>query len=185
MVEPDAPAASDDLLARAQAGDLGAFEQLVALHERGVLRLAYRVLGNREEARDVAQEALLRLFRHLRKLDREANLKAWLYRVTINLCRDAMRCRSGTAELSADEPSPEIDPETAASSEQRKQALAAALNRLPEKERAAIVLREIEGLSTREVAATLGSTEGTVRSQIFSARMKLRELVREFLGRHA
>ena len=166
--------------ADSKAGGSGqTFEGLVAAHERMVLRVAYRLLGRLEDAQDAAQEVFLRLFRNLDRIG--ADPKSWLYRVTVNVCNDHHRRRKAVLELdsrphSAADPAP--DPERAMALEERKRLVTEALETLPERERASVVLRDIEGLSTAEVAGILGVEEVTVRSQVFSARLKLAKYVR-------
>ena len=152
------------------------FEQVVRQGETQVLRTAYRILGNWADAEDVAQEVFLRLFRHGINFPSDAALRSWLYRVSVNLSLDRTRSSKGFQEL------PELiandaSAEAAMITEQRKRTLMAALGTLPAKERAAIVLREIEGLSTTEVAAILGSSDGTVRSQVANAIGRLRSIL--------
>jgi RNA polymerase sigma-70 factor, ECF subfamily len=155
------------------------FEGLVTAHERMVLRVAYRLLGRLEDAQDAAQEVFLRLFRNLDRIG--ADPKSWLYRVTVNVCNDHHRRRKAVLEMdsrphSAADPAP--DPERALALEERKRLVTEGLQTLPERERAAVVLRDIEGLSTAEVAGILGVEEVTVRSQVSSARLKLAKYVR-------
>src|SRR5262245_257832 len=153
-----------------------AFEQVVELRQTQVLRIAYRVVGNWADAEDVAQEAFVRLHRHGMDFASDGALNWWLYRVTVNLCLDRLRDRRPSEEiagLASREGSAELD----AIREQEKRQLMSALATLPTKERAAIVLREIEGLSSAEVAKILGSSEGTVRSQVSHAIVRLREIM--------
>jgi RNA polymerase sigma-70 factor, ECF subfamily len=152
------------------------FEGLLSMHRALVLRTAYRLLGRMEDAQDATQEVFLRLFRNLRKI--EGDPKAWLYRVTVNVCRDHHRRHKHVAELNVNLKDPALDPEGALALGQRKRLLMQALQKLPERERTAVVLRDIEGLSTAETAAILGVEEVTVRSQISSARLKLAKYVR-------
>lgn len=162
---------ADRVLRQAQTGDPAAFEALMRMHEVLVARTALRLTANRQDAQDAAQEVFLRLHRNLGKIDDSRNLPGWLYRVTVNACRDIVRKRKNTDSLG--------DLEMAVpNSTEAKLLVAGALRTLPEKERAAITLRDIEGLSTREVAEILGSSEATVRSQISSARLKIRKLLR-------
>jgi RNA polymerase sigma-70 factor (ECF subfamily) len=149
------------------------FDEILRQREPQVLRTAYRVLGNWADAEDVAQEAFVKLHRHGLGFASDAAIGAWLYRVTVNLCLDRRRRLRPAAELTG-LAAPGESPEAVALGDERKRKLMAALARLPVKERAAIVLREIEGLSTAEVAAALGSSEGTVRSQISHALSRLR-----------
>ena len=162
-----------DLLALARAGNKAAFEQLVVEHERLVLRTAWRLLGRREDAQDAAQEVFLRLYKNIRKLREDTLIEAWLYRVTWNICQDLQRRRGSLAAVAVDRgQASTVD--HSLEIEQQAAALNALIAELPDKERAALVLRELEGRSTREVAEILGSSEVTVRTQVSSARAKLK-----------
>jgi RNA polymerase sigma-70 factor (ECF subfamily) len=152
------------------------FEEIVALHQQKVLRTAYRLLGRVEDARDAAQEVFLRLLKNMHRI--EGDPQAWLYRVTVNICNDHHRRRPMVIEPPPDLADPAPDPERVLAEEERKQLLMDGLLTLPGRERAAVVLRDIEGLSTREVAAILGVEEVTVRSRISTARVKLAKFVR-------
>ena len=165
----------------ARAGS-ASFELILRKWQGQVLRTAYRILGNWADAEDVAQEAFLKLHRHGLGFANDAALGGWLYRVTVNLCFDRTR-KARHAERLPEVLSEALSEAGAAESglirEQEKQRLMAALAKLPVKERAAVVLREIEGLTTAETAEALGSSEGTVRSQVFRAMAKLREMLGE------
>ena len=173
------------LLQRAKAGDLAAFEQLVVLHERRVFQTALRLLRNVEDAQDAAQEVFLRLHKHLHSLEEERGFASWLYRVVVNVCHDLNRRRgkhlaapleeSTTPAAGAASASAAKDPFEVVSEQQQRQWIAESLATLSEKERAALVLRDLEGLPTAEVARILGSSETTVRSQISTARLKIRK----------
>lgn len=152
------------------------FDQVVRQHERQVLRIAYRMLGNWADAEDAAQEVFFRLHKRGMKFPDETVVGAWLYRVTINLCLDRVRGVRPSGDL-PELCSGETPADTILVREELKQRLMKALDQLPGKERAALVLREMEGLPTVEVAAILGSTEGTVRSQVSKAIAKLRTLL--------
>jgi RNA polymerase sigma-70 factor, ECF subfamily len=152
------------------------FEELVAAHERMVLRTACRLLGRLEDAQDAAQEVFLRLFRNLGRI--EGDPKAWLYRVTVNVCNDHHRRSRPVAELDEHRADPAPDPEYAVTLDERKRLLMDGLATLGERERTSVVLRDIEGLSTAETAAILGVEEATVRSHISTARVKLAKYVR-------
>jgi len=154
----------------------GSFDQVLRQREAQVLRTAFRLLGNWADAEDVAQEVFLRLHRHGLDFANEGATGAWLYRVTVNLCFDRTRSRRPSQELT-DVPSLARSAEAVVLVEEKKQRLMSALAMLPAKERAAVVLREIEGLSTAEVAAALGSSEVTVRSQISKALVRLRGIL--------
>jgi RNA polymerase sigma-70 factor (ECF subfamily) len=152
------------------------FDQVVRQREVQVIRVAYRVLGNWADAEDVAQEAFIRLHRHGLTFDSDAMLGSWLYRVTVNLCLDRARAARPSVEM-PDLAFPGMSAEAGLLAEEEKRQLQDAMTKLAPKERAAIVLREIEGLSTAEVAEILGSSEVTVRSQISKAIAHLREIL--------
>jgi RNA polymerase sigma-70 factor (ECF subfamily) len=152
------------------------FDDLVALHQQKVLRTAYRLLGRLEDAQDAAQEVFLRLLKNLHKIDGDP--QAWLYRVTVNVCNDHHRRKPLVMGFDEDFRDSTPNPERALEIEERKRLLVDGLQMLPERERAAVVLRDIEGLSTREVAAILNVEEVTIRSQISMARVKLAKYVR-------
>ncbi len=168
------------LLSRAKSGDLDAFEQLVALYERRVFGLALRLTGSVEDAKDAVQETFMRMHRKMAQIDSGRSVGPWLYAVTANICHDVGRSRQRSRlvpmdEWAANRPDPAANPEGVMHGRERERRLRAGLRQLPEKERAALLLREMEGMSTEEVARALGSSAGTVRSQICTARLKLRK----------
>ncbi len=170
----------------AKAGDAAAFGRLVERHERMVLRTALRLLGRMEEAQDAAQEAFLRMHKYLERFDESRDLGPWLYRLVVNACHDLASRRRGARLVPLDDlrdaehPTSRTGPdeiEQALTAAEQRRLIADALTELPEKERAVIVLRDLEGLSTGEVARILGSSEGTVRSQASTGRLKIKAFV--------
>jgi RNA polymerase sigma-70 factor (ECF subfamily) len=179
------PAEIAAILERAIAGDSAAFEQILKLHERRVLMLAWRLLGNIEDAQDSTQEVFLRAFKYLHRFDTTKPVEAWLVRITVNVCRDFGRHRQRRQSLAAEFQESgitNVDPYSDLASGEQKKMLREAIASLPHKERAALVLRDIEGLSTAEVADILNSSETTVRSQISIARVKIRKAIERFQG---
>jgi RNA polymerase sigma-70 factor, ECF subfamily len=177
----DSGEALREILERARAGDRSAFDSIVTLHQRRVLATAWRLLGRLEDAEDAAQEVFMRLFRSLHRFDTKRELTPWLYRMTVNVCHDLRRKRERSRTLSMDKVfqvavSPSEIEDNLHHSEQR-QIVEQSLGALTGKERAVIVLRDLEGLSTREVASILGSTETTVRSQVSVARVKIKKFL--------
>lgn len=193
--EPAAFAASADpdseLVSRWQAGDSAAFERLVRTHERSVFRLLYRMLGNREEAEDAAQEAFLSLHRHGHRFRREARFSTFLYRVAANAAlnrrRSLGRGRAREIELvlrhesGAQAHSAPRDPEDAALGIEVQHQVQEALQQLPEELRVAVVLYDIEGQSYKDIAEILAIPEGTVKSRIHRARLGLRDRLKELV----
>jgi RNA polymerase sigma-70 factor (ECF subfamily) len=165
--------------------DPAAFEPVMRLHERMVLVTALRLLGNLEDAKDASQEVFLRLFRHWEKREVGSNTAGWLYRVTVNVCHDMRRRGRGEAPMedAALVVDRAADPQQNVTDAERRAVMRMSLRMLSEKERAAVVLRDLEGLSTAEAAAALGSTEATVRSQIAKARVKMKGFVESYFRR--
>lgn len=176
------------LVARVRAGDATAFEELMSATEQKVVATAWRFLGEREDARDAAQEVYLRAYKYLGRFRAGEDFGAWLYAITVNVCRDAARRRGptgaegasvsrvefGDALASFENATAASDAERDTLVSQQRALLRRALATLPEKERAALVLRDMEGRSTEEVARLLNSRPVTVRSQVSSARTKLK-----------
>ncbi len=166
-------------LLRVREGDLDAFEELVRCHERLVFGTAKRLLGTTEDAEDAAQEVFLRLFRHRENLDPTRPLVAWLYRVTVNVCHTSGRRSRARPTVPLGHTAETLratraDPTTRAELEEEHQMVAAGLESLARKERAALVLHDLEELSTVEVAQTLDISEVTVRTHLCRARQKMR-----------
>ncbi len=183
IADPDA-----ELVDRWQAGDTSAFETLVRRHERRVFGLVMRMLGDRQEAEDVAQEAFLSLHRHGRRFRREARFSTFVYRVAANAAlnrrRSLGRKRAREKALALrqdagfDLPSSPRDPEDATAGGQIQAQVQEALLQLSEDLRAAIILYDIEGQSYGDIAKALQIPEGTVKSRIHRARNALREHLR-------
>ena len=187
-------AALSTLAVRARAGDAAAFEQLMVCTQHKVAATAWRLLGSREDARDATQESYLRAYKYLKSYRPGQDFHGWLYRITVNVCRDMMRTRRGAewfthaashdAERERDALEAvacEADTEEAAVLAQKRAIVRRALETLPEKERTALVLRDLEGLSTDEVARVMGSRPATVRSQLSTARGKVKVYCERFL----
>jgi len=186
IVDPD-----HDLVDRWQSGDDSAFHELIRRHERRVFRLLFRMMGNREEAEDVAQEAFLSLHRHGHRFRREARFSTFVYRVAANAAlnrrRTLGRNRNRVSELKVsqeagfDLPPAPRDPEDAAVGSEARERVQQALLELPEDLRVAVLLYDIEGQSYQEVARALGIPEGTVKSRIHRARIALRSHLRSYV----
>ena len=174
-----------DLWQAARAGDLAAFDALMRQYERLVLVTALRLVGNLADAQDVSQEVFLKLYRNLHKVGAQEAVTSWLYRVTLNACHDLRRKRrpEDPADLVEELAGDGDDPYEALAATERSRVLRLSLSMLAEKEREALVLRDLEGLSTYEVARVLGSSEATVRSQICKARVKVKVFVDRYFGR--
>ena len=181
--EKDSP---NPILVRVKEGDVGAFQLLLRAQESRVLRSALRLLGSLEDAQDAAQETFLRLYKYRHRIDVDRDIAPFIYRMTVNVCRDLARKtrKTDTVSIEAlemDFESPGRSAEECVVIDEQRAVLLEGLKTLSGKEREALVLREIEGLDTCEVAAILGSTQTTVRSQISRGLVKLRRFQKERL----
>jgi RNA polymerase sigma-70 factor (ECF subfamily) len=174
----------EELVARSRGGDLDSFNQLVLRWERPIYALAYRVIGREEDARDVAQDAFLRAFRSLHGFKGQAKFSSWLYRITLNLCRDWMR-RQRRAPFAqapegidlielATETTPAESIEDLVSRKELGRAVATAMSMLPEEQRTAIILKEYHGLTFQEIADLQGCPLSTVKTRLYQGLTVLR-----------
>jgi RNA polymerase sigma-70 factor (ECF subfamily) len=183
--------AEDQFLEKLKRRDAGAFEQLVAERTGDIYGLLFRLTGDAEEARDLAQETFLRAFQAIEKFRGDADLKTWLYRIAINQARNRWRWwrrrrRDATVSLDATlgdreqtvaTQLPDVnasDPEQEALARERRSQLREALQELRSAYRETVVLRDIEGLTYEEIAATLQINIGTVKSRLARGRLELR-----------
>jgi RNA polymerase sigma-70 factor (ECF subfamily) len=175
----------EELVARSRGGDLDSFNQLVLRWERPIYALAYRVIGREEEARDVAQETFLRAFRALGGFKGQAKFSSWLYRITLNLCRDWMRRERRTPvsqapegldiiELAGEGPAAESI-EDVLSRNQLGRAVEKAMALLPEEQRTAIIMKEYHGLTFQEIADLLDCPLSTVKTRLYQGLTVLRK----------
>jgi len=176
-----------ELIRKAGRGDAYAFEQLMTVHESKMYAVALRMCGNREDAQDCLQEAMLRVYRAISGFKGQSSFSTWVYRITMNSCLDELRRRKSRAAVSLDSmlesgfaPSDESDtPEESSLRSEQKRALEKAIAQLPEDMRAAIVLRDIQGCSYDEIARALDANVGTIKSRISRGREKLRAVLSE------
>jgi RNA polymerase sigma-70 factor (ECF subfamily) len=181
------------LVAAAKSGSSRAFEVLVERHARRILRVAQRVIGNREDAEDIVQQSFQKAFVHLREFEGRSSFSTWLTRVAINESLMLQRKSRGLHEVSIDNsnaneataPPPEIpdsglDPEASYSHREWGRVLSSAMSELPAGIREAIQLRELDELSTRETARIMGLSITAVKSRVFHGRRKLRETLKRY-----
>jgi len=159
-------------LARAQAGDLRAFEELVRSYQADVWRFAYHLTRDRPLADDVTQEAFIRAFRFLGSYRGDAKFTSWLFRIARNCGMDALRARKANALREQPLPAPVTDPVSRAE-------LAAALDAVSEDHREPFLLIEVFGLSYQEAADVLQVKVGTVKSRMHRARLSLAHALSE------
>ena len=182
------------LIERAAAGDTAAFERIMIHSQQRVMAMTWRMLGNEADARDASQEVFLRVYKYLKRFRQDQDFFAWLYRITVNVCRDSLKKRQaqsnrfvpfdeGVEGMAFEVPAEQADAESLVAQVQQHELIVKAIEALPFKERTSIVLRDMEGFSTEEVARIMKSSATTVRSQISSARKKIRIYCQQQLRR--
>ncbi len=184
------------LMVEAQVGNRAAFEELVHRYDRDVLRLALNLMKRPEDARDVYQEAFLKVYRNLHRFRFECSFYTWLYRIVTNVCLDHLRRRQARPEDQSPEPSygrdglhgegvtdfferqrehrPTLDPERTLFGLEIKARIAVAMQRLSPRERIVFEMKHYQGLKLRAIGDALGTTEETVKNSLFRATRKLR-----------
>jgi RNA polymerase sigma-70 factor (ECF subfamily) len=184
------------LVVEAQVGNRAAFEELVRRYDRDVLRLALNLMKRPEDARDVYQEAFLKVYRNLHRFRFECSFYTWLYRIVTNVCLDHLRRRQARPEDQSPEPSygrdgqhgeaitdfferqrehrPTLDPERTLFGLEIKARIAVAMQRLSPRERIVFEMKHYQGLKLRAIGDALGTTEETVKNSLFRATRKLR-----------
>ena len=176
------------LIRRAQEGDRSAFDTLVRLYDRNVLRLALQVVGSPEEARDLYQEAFLKVYRSIAQFRSEAKFSTWIYRVVMNVCLDHLRRQKTRKEVPVPEPEegdpdflqtvpderPTLNPERVTHSKEISYRIQAALERLNPRERMVFELKHFQGLRLRAIGEICKTSEQTVKNCLSRATQKLR-----------
>jgi RNA polymerase sigma-70 factor (ECF subfamily) len=175
-----------DLIARFKKGDLSAFEAVVRKYQDRVYNLCRYMLRDPEDAQDAAQDVFLKSYRGLKDFRPDSSLYTWIYRIAVTTCLDykrrSHREASRSEPLNENLPSEEPLPEQLYASAEIPRSIQLAVQKLPEKLRAAIVLREIEELSYEEIAEVLHTSPGTVKSRIARAREGLRHFLKKNIG---
>ena len=186
----------DTLIRAAQRGDQDAFEQLVRTYDQSVLRLAMNLLRSPEDARDVYQEAFLRVYRNLQSFRFDCSFHTWLYRIVTNICLDQLRKRKVRKEETAvvetadgpidrmenyEEEAAEANPERSMWNRELKQRIENALTGLTPRERMVFELRHYQGLRLRNIGEMLGTTEEAAKNCLFRATQKMRVVLGDFV----
>lgn len=179
------------LIDQAKAGDVGAYNTLVLHYQDAVYNVAYRIMGEPAAAADAAQEAFISAYKALHRF-RGGSFKSWLMRIVTNACYDELRRRKRRPQSSLDqivesyESSPLLVSKAAPGPEENRQwtevveAISRCLDDLPDEQRVATVLRDVEGYEYNEIAEIMASTLGTVKSRLSRARAKLRDCLQGF-----
>ncbi len=174
----------DVWVSRAKAGDQAAFEAIVQRYERQIYNFIYRMMGDPDDAYDLTQDCFVRAYRSLGNTNAELNVSAWLHRIASNACLDVLRRRKRIRWLPWDNAKHEHlledggvdDPERNLVAGETTTAVQATLNRMTPRNRAALVMREYEGLSCEEIGDILGLSRSAVKSVLFRGREEFRKL---------
>ena len=193
--------ATDDLtlVERVRTGDQRAFKLLVERYQRKVFSVAVGMLKDKEEARDVAQEAFIKVYRYLDHFKGDASFYTWLYRITVNICIDVIRKKGSSGSKGAVEFDESVkmdvaeanigalgsrlgtNPQKSALRAELAQRITEAIHQIPEAHRQILLLREVEGMSYEDLSRTLNIPKGTVMSRLFHARLKMQKILNEYL----
>jgi RNA polymerase sigma-70 factor (ECF subfamily) len=178
------------LLEKAKSGDVAAFEELIEAYQKKVFNLALRIIGNYDDAADLAQETFVRIFKAISNFKEQSSFSTWVYRITTNVCLDEIRKRKNKKVVSIDEDihmddgdmkrqviSEDPGPDEAAERAEVRRVVNNAINRLPEDQRVVITLRDLHGMSYEEIAKILDLPGGTVKSRINRARLALKNVL--------
>jgi RNA polymerase sigma-70 factor (ECF subfamily) len=189
--EPIGAPADEELVRLAQAGDTRAFETLAERHQRKAYHIAFGFARDREEAKDLSQDAFLKAFMNLKNFDGRSGFYTWFYRILINVCLDHRRRRSRHVneeftESMANQLDPSLPgaststPDSEAIARQLSRKVDAALEALPPKQRTAFILKNHQGLSIKEIAEVMETAEGTVKVHLHRAVKALRQDLTDF-----
>ena len=182
----------EDLIEKAKAGDVKSFEILIANYKKRAFNIAYRMLGNLEDANDVTQESFLKIYRSIDKFKGKSSFSTWLYSIVSNTCIDFIRRNRKKTTISIDtnydEDGYEIEiadeKNTTESLFEKKEIIRSihdAINRLNHDQKIVIILRDIQGFSYFEISKILNISEGTVKSRISRGRKNLKNILEEML----
>jgi RNA polymerase sigma-70 factor (ECF subfamily) len=180
------------LIKKSQSGDVESFELLISSYDKRAYNIAYRIMGNEEDAKDMAQEALFRVFKSLKDFKGQAAFSTWLYRIVTNVCLDELRRRKNEKYVSIDSTihtdsgelhmelcSDKETPENIYERVEQRELIKNAIKEMSEDYRSVIILRDIQGFSYEEISVILDCSLGTVKSRINRARTMLRDKLKQ------
>lgn len=180
------------LIEQCRNGDVAAFENLVLLYEKKVFNVAYRMLGNKDDASEIAQEVFVKVFVSINQFKGKSSFSTWVYRITVNMCLDEIRKRKKVSliyineGISLDDGEVEMQiatdapgPDEMAELSELQRTVTKAILLLSEEQRTVIILRDIQGLSYKEIAEIIKCPSGTVKSRVNRARAALKHILEE------
>ncbi len=180
-----------ELLEKSKNGDIEAFEKLIERYQKKVFNMAFRIIGNHDDASELAQEVFIRIFKSIKTFKEESSFSTWVYRITTNICLDELRKRKNRKIVYLDDDIKSEDgemkrqledtrptPEAAAEKNEVKRVVESAIQALSDEHRTVIVMRDLQGFSYEEIASIIKCPEGTVKSRINRARQALRDILK-------
>lgn len=184
------PNSEQILIEKSKNGDVASFEKLIGQYQVYVYNIAYRTLGHEEDAKDAAQDALIKVFKNISQYTGDAQFSTWLYRIVVNTCKDCLRKKSSLKETTFEGTNAEgegtlwelpasdmLHPEKQLERKEIQQKIHSALDQLPEANKTVVILRDIHGLSYEDISHIEDCSVGTVKSRINRGRKYLRELL--------
>lgn len=180
------------LLKKSKDGDVESFEKLIKRHQKNIYNIAYRMMGNEEDAKDVAQEAIIKIYKYIDRFRGDSDFSTWVYRIAINACKDELRKKkhnvvyldqeiqtaNGTLKNQLEDQG--MKPDEIAENLELNNTIQEAISKLPEINRVVVILRDIQGFSYEDISKALECPVGTVKSRINRGR----KLLKEFLEQH-
>ncbi len=168
-----------ELIDRVLTGNSRSFEELVKRYSKTVYYLTYRMVHDHEDAADLSQETFLKAYQGLTKFKRQSSFHTWLYRITVNLCINHLRKKHNRQYVGLEKTHSVVHPDILQKLEREElqEQVGDAVNELPEKQRAAVILRIYHGLSHKEISNILGCSVGTVKANYFHALRNLRKFI--------
>ena len=180
-----------EMISRCQEGDQGALKEIFDKYHKRVYRIAYGVVGQREEALDIVQEVFIKLFRSIKNFKGRSHFYTYLYRMVMNTAIDHARKAgkqfiSSLDEEGSFEPSDNVEkgPERVLLQKELEERVKLAMDKLPAEQKAALIFRDVEGLSYQEMAEAMGCSIGTVMSRLHYGRKRIQELLKDYVDLH-
>lgn len=177
------------LIQKSKSGDVKSFEILISRYEKLAYNVAYRILGNEEDAKDMTQESLIKVYKYLKNFRMDSSFSTWLYRIVMNTCKDELRKKKLNV-ISIDKPINTTDgsmymdlkdfsstPEEELESKETQGEVQKALSKVNEKNRIVVVLRDIKGFTYSEISEILDVPVGTIKSRINRGRQELKSIL--------
>lgn len=181
----------ENLLKKSKNGDIEAFEELIKGYQKKVFNIALRMIGDYEDASELAQEVFIKIFKSIRNFKEESTFSTWVYKITTNVCLDELRKRKNKRIISLDEEikhdsgesqiqivDPGLSPEALLEKKEIKKAVIEAIEELSPEHRIVIIYREMQGLNYEDIARIVKCPVGTVKSRINRARQELKEILK-------